>query len=150
MSSQTPLGLTARWSYETTLPGEPGSAWRARAFVSRHLVAHRLPHLVDPVRLTASELATQAVVRQDEFTLTLSELDDIVLLSVRHGTAPPAPEATPEQDPDSVAALGLKIVALVSLDCGVVLDAHGVQTVWASFARRRVRRPVSRRRRLSP
>jgi hypothetical protein len=147
MSSQMPLGVSVRWSYETTLPGEPGSAWRARAFVSRHLLAHRLPHLVDPVRLTASELATQAVVRQDEFTMTLSELDDIVLLRVRHGPAPPAPEATPEQEPHSVAALSLKIVALVSLDCGVELDPQGVETAWASFARRRVRRPVSRRRR---
>jgi anti-sigma regulatory factor (Ser/Thr protein kinase) len=54
--------LRLSWSHETTLEASPISASRARAFVSHHLADHRLPHLIAPVRLVVSELATNAVV----------------------------------------------------------------------------------------
>jgi len=125
---------TPEWSYETTLAAEPASASRARAFVTRHLSEHRLLHLVDPVRLTASELATNALVHaRTRFTLTLTEIDDIVLLSVNDGSPEPAVKAQP--DALDLSGRGLRIVAMVSMDWGVRLDTDGAKTVWASFPR---------------
>jgi anti-sigma regulatory factor (Ser/Thr protein kinase) len=139
-SRKAPTARTSRWSYETTLAAEPASASRARAFVARHLSEHRLPHLIDPVRLIASELATNALVHaQTRFTITLSELDDIVLLSVRDGSPELAPRAGP--DTSDTTGRGLKIVALLSLDWGVGTDPDGTKTVWASFSRRHAQRP---------
>src|SRR3954454_8788984 len=138
-SRETPEGGTVRGSHEITLAAEPASASRARAFVSRHLTEHRLLYLVDPVRLTVSELATSALVHaQTQFTVTLSERDDTVLLSVRDGSPQLARRPVPE--PLGIADRGLRIVALMSLDWGVGLDPSGTQTVWASFARRPVQR----------
>lgn len=146
---QAPVALVPRWSYETTLAGEPGSASRARAFVARHLTEHRLVHLLDPVRLTASELATHAVVRQTPFTLRLSELEDVVVVTVRDGMARATAHAPADATTEArvVDALGLRIVELVSLDCGVEIDTDGVTTLWASFARRHGRRPLDHHRR---
>ena len=71
------------WEHEIHLPVEPLSASRARAFVCRHLVEHRLLQLVAPIRLVASELATHAIIHSDTpFTVTLSMTDDVVTLSV--------------------------------------------------------------------
>jgi hypothetical protein len=133
-SPSMPTELATGWSHQTTLPAQPASASRARAFVSRHLTEHRLLHLVDPVRLVASELATHALVHQTEFTITLSGGDELVLLSVRDGFPVSAPPAVPE--PRGAADRGLKIVAMVSLDWGVEVDASGDKLVWASFSRR--------------
>lgn len=139
-SPAMPADQTTGWSHRTTLPAEPASASRARAFVSRHLSEHRLLHLLDPVRLVASELATNALVHQTQFTITLAELDDDrVLLSVRDGDPPPAMPTVPH--PRGTDDRGLRIVALVSLEWGVVGDPSGGRTVWASFSRRRVSRP---------
>ena len=130
---------TARWSHETTLTAEPAAASRARAFVSRHLSEHRLGLLLDPVRLAASELATGALMHaQTQFTITLAGLDDIVLLTVRD-TSPRSP-AESEPAAFGIADRGSRIVSLVSLDWGVRVDASGVNTVWASFARQPQRR----------
>jgi anti-sigma regulatory factor (Ser/Thr protein kinase) len=134
-----PAASTPRWSHHTALPAEPASASRARAFVSRHLTEHRLLKLVDPVRLVASELATNALVHQTEFTITLSGLDELVLLSVRDGFPPPAASTVPE--PRSAADRGLRLVALVSRDWGVAADASGARIVWASFPRPPARQP---------
>jgi hypothetical protein len=129
---------TVRWSHETTLTAEPAAASRARAFVSRHLTEHRLGFLLDPVRLAASELATGALMHaQTKFTITLSGLDDVVLLSVRDAS-PQAAEARPAAF--GIADRGRRIVSLVSLDWGVRVEASGVNTVWASFPRQRQRR----------
>jgi hypothetical protein len=122
------------WSYQTTLAAEPVSASRARAFVTRHLSEHRLLHLVDPVRLTASELATNALVHaRTRFTLTLEEQNDIVLLSVRDGSTELA--VKPVHDSLDISGRGLRIVALLSLDWGVSVDTDGAKTVWVSFPR---------------
>lgn len=72
------------WSHGTTLAATPISASEARAFVSHHLVDNRLLHLVEPVRLVVSELATNALVHgRTPFVVTLSREDDTVRLTVQ-------------------------------------------------------------------
>jgi two-component sensor histidine kinase len=127
------------WSYETTLVAEPVSAPRARAFVCRRLVEHGLPYLVDPVRLVVSELATNAVVHaRTAFTVTLSRADSTVLLAVRDES--PAGPVPAQPGPPDIGGRGLRIVRMVSADCGVVSDRSGTRTVWASFALRQPQR----------
>ena len=114
----------------------PTGALEARAFVSQCLVEHRLLYLVDPVRLVASELATNALVHvQSAFTVTLSQPDHTVLLTVRDNS-----EAVPVQGvarATDTHGRGLSIVNLVSLDWGTNRNGDGSKSVWASFAVRR-------------
>jgi hypothetical protein len=49
------------WSHQATFQASPISASRARDFVTRRLIDHRLLSLVDPVRLVAGELSTNAL-----------------------------------------------------------------------------------------
>lgn len=71
-------------SHTTTLEATPTDASKARAFVTHHFVDHRLPYLVDPLCLVASESATNALVHaQTAFSVTLSASDTRVLLTVR-------------------------------------------------------------------
>ena len=121
------------WSHTSTLEATPVSASQARAFVTHHLVDHRLLYLVDPVRVVASELATNALVHaQTTFSVTLSASDARVLLTVRdHSPALPerrAPHALDET------GRGLEIVDMVSLEWGFTEDGTGSKAVWASFA----------------
>ena len=77
-------GNAGSWSHRSTFEASPISARRAREFVSQRLVDHRLPYLVDPVRLVTSELATNALAHaQTAFTVTLAGCDETVLLTVR-------------------------------------------------------------------
>jgi two-component sensor histidine kinase len=124
------------WSHQATFDASPISASRARDFVTRRLIDHRLMYLVDPVRLVASELATNALVHaQTAFGVTLEGSEQTVLLTVRDGScALPTRRATKAMDP---AGRGLAIVAIVSLDWGTNDDGAGSKTVWASFALRR-------------
>ena len=125
-------GSTARWSHRTRLEATPISASESRAFVTHHLADHRLLRLVHPVRLAASELATNALVHaQTAFTVTLSADDRTVLLTVREDSASlPARRAPQAMDANG---RGLQIVAIVSSDWGVDEDAAGSKAVWASF-----------------
>jgi hypothetical protein len=128
------MGLTYDWCHETTLAADPFSPARARGFVVHHLVEHRLLTLVDPVRLVASELATNAVLHaRTPFHLTLSERDAAVTVSVE--------DAQPTRLPELVApgargehGHGLRIVDLLSQSWGVSTDPEGAKVVWASFA----------------
>jgi anti-sigma regulatory factor (Ser/Thr protein kinase) len=126
------------WSHEATFDRSPLSASQARAFVSQHLVEHRLLYLVDPVRLVASELATNALVHaQSAFSVTIGTLDETVLLTVRdQSSALPARRGAQAMD---TAGRGLEIVDIVSLAWGISEDAAGSKAVWASFAIRRTR-----------
>jgi hypothetical protein len=120
------------WSYRTTLPAEPVSAPRARAFVCRHLIEHGLAYLVDPVRLVVSELATHTMVHaRGAFTITLSRIDRAVVLTVREELSE-VRLPTQRQAPD-LAGRGLRIVEIISSDWGVTPDRSGGPTVWASF-----------------
>jgi two-component sensor histidine kinase len=129
------MGSTPLWSHATTLDATPTSASEARAFVLHHLVDHRLLHLVDPVRLVASELATNALVHaQTTFEVALSARADSVLLTVRDDSAlVPAGRSADVMDSSG---RGLDIVAFVSSDWGWSEDGAGSKTVWASFALR--------------
>ena len=130
------------WSYQTLLDAEPRSASKARKFVSHHLADHRLPYLSDPVRLIASELATNAIRHaRTEFTVRLTGTDEEVVLRVEDQAGDQAPTvrsfvaAQRRLLSDGISGRGLAIVALLSHDWGVTTDDPGYKTVWASFAK---------------
>jgi hypothetical protein len=106
-------GTVTQWSHQASLEASPISASRARNFVTQHLVDHRLLYLVDPVRLVASELATNALLHaQTAFSVTLAATDQTVLLTVRDDSpALPTRRAAQAMDPSG---RGLDIVRLVS------------------------------------
>jgi two-component sensor histidine kinase len=126
-------GPGTQWSHQITLEASPISASRARDFVTQHLVDHRLSYLVDPVRLVASELATNALLHaQTAFSVTLAATDQTVLLTVRDDSpALPTRRAAQAMDPSG---RGLDIVRIVSHDWGTNEDGAGSKAVWASFA----------------
>jgi len=127
-------GNALNWSHQTTFEATPISASKARAFVSGHLVDHRLLHLVDPVRLVAGELATNALLHaRTAFSVTLAALGETVLLTVGDDSAlVPVRRAALATDQTG---RGLEIVNVVSLEWGMTqADGAGSKTVWASFA----------------
>lgn len=128
------MGNRFHWSHETTLQATPVSASQARVFVSRHLAEHQLSHLVDPVRLVASELATNALTHaRTAFTVALSATPEAVLLSVSDGN-----ESVPVRGSHRVTdsgGRGLQIVEALSVDWGVSTENGGSKTVWAAFAK---------------
>ena len=125
------------WSHRTTLEATPISASQARAFVSHHLIDHRLLYLVDPVRLVVSELATNALVHgQTPFVVTLSREDHTVRLTVRDHSEWVASRGPAMVLP--VGGRGLGIVNVLSRDWGVA-RAEGSKTVWALFDTREER-----------
>jgi anti-sigma regulatory factor (Ser/Thr protein kinase) len=126
------VGNGVSWSHQATFEGSPICASRARDFVTHRLVEHRLLYLVDPVRLVASELATNALVHaQTAFTVTLEASEQTVLLTVRDNSpALPSRRATRAMDPSG---RGLTIVAIISRDWGTDEDRAGSKAVWASF-----------------
>src|SRR5687768_16774858 len=100
----------AHWSHATKLEATPTSPSQARAFVSGHLAEHRLSELVEPVRLVASELATNALVHaQSAFSVTLSEVDGIVMLTVHDDVSASLP-ARRTPDVMDASGRGLEIV----------------------------------------
>lgn len=128
------MGSTFHWFHETRLSAAPESASLARAFVSRHLVEHRLSHLVEPVRLVASELATNSLTHaRTAFTIALSETPETVLLSVRDEDGSVLVRSRHRlMDPGG---RGLQIVEALSLEWGVDNDYNGSKTVWAVFGK---------------
>jgi anti-sigma regulatory factor (Ser/Thr protein kinase) len=132
------LDSALHWSHEATFDPTPLSASSARAFVSHHLVEHRLLYLVDHVRLVASELATNALVHaQTSFVVSLGTVDETVLLTVRDRSGA-LPAGRVAQAMDS-SGRGLDIVDIVSLAWGITEDLGGSKAVWASFALRAAR-----------
>jgi anti-sigma regulatory factor (Ser/Thr protein kinase) len=127
------VGTATYWSHQAGFEASPICASQARNFVTQHLVDHRLLYLVDPIRLVASELATNALVHaQTAFGVTLAASDQTVLLTVRDDSlAPPARRDAHAMD---LSGRGLEIVDIVSLDWGVDQDGAGSKAVWASFA----------------
>jgi anti-sigma regulatory factor (Ser/Thr protein kinase) len=120
------------WSHETALTAEPMSASVARDFVCQHLVAHRLSHLVEDVRLVVSELATNAVTHaQTPFVVTLSSANGSVLLAIEDESASVPVRSVP--DVMDMSGRGLMIVELLCREWGTSTDGRGCKTVWASF-----------------
>jgi hypothetical protein len=126
------MGTTPAWSHTNTFPGQPVSASKARAFVGAVLVEHRLWHLVHPVRVVASELATNAMLHgAAPFTLTLSVRVDDVVLSVRRAQ----PRVPTQREPSTVELVGpgLAIVEVLSREWGAATDEDGGTVLWAAF-----------------
>ena len=120
------------WSHETALAAEPRSAALARDFVRLHLVAHHLLHLVEDVRLVASELATNAVAHaHTPFVVTLSGANGCVLLAIQDGS----PSVPVRSAPDLMgkSGRGLMIVESLAKEWGNSTDGRGFKSVWASF-----------------
>jgi two-component sensor histidine kinase len=132
------MGSRTTWSHKTNFDATPISASQARAFVSDHLVQHRLLYLVESVRLVVSELATNALVHgQTAFSVTLSASDTEVVLTVRDDS-----QALPERRAAHVldaTGRGLEIVEIVSQEWGINRDEDRSKGVWASFAIREPR-----------
>jgi hypothetical protein len=126
------VGTSVAWSHTNTFPVAPVSAKRARAFVGALLVEHRLWHLVDPVRVVTSELATHAMMGSaSPFTLTLSRRDDDVVLALRREES-----VLPNQRTSSGTDLlgpRMVIVELLSRDWGVKSYSEGGTELWVSF-----------------
>ncbi len=136
---------STEWRHSCVLAAEPRSARKARAFVCHHLVEHRLLHLVDTVRLVASELATNAVVHaRTSSTLTLSRSGSAVSLTVTDGSdlAPTKRRLAVDEGELSTGGYGLGILDALSLDWGVTSGAGRTKTIWATFAARPPGRPV--------
>ncbi|MCP3423837.1 ATP-binding protein [Nocardioides pinisoli] len=120
------------WTHRASFDADPFSASLARSFITERLVQHELSHLIDPVRLVTSELATNAILHaRTTFTVTLERLEDVLLLTVSD-ESPRAPvrRTTGATDPTG---RGLDIVASASLDRGVELARDAPKAVWASF-----------------
>jgi len=127
---------SANWSESTRLPAEPRCAAKARAFVCQHLVEHRVLQLVDPVRLVVGELAADAVIRAPtSLTVTLSDVEETVLLTVQHDAS--APSERPLTHVMDSRRRVLTIVSVLSRDWGATSDQEGGRTVWATFPRSR-------------
>jgi anti-sigma regulatory factor (Ser/Thr protein kinase) len=126
------MAPTAEWSHETVLPADPLSQALARDFVSQHLLAHRLAHLVEDVRLVVSELAANAVTHaQSPFAVTLSRANGSVLLAIKdESTSVPVRSAPDVMD---MSGRGLMIVESLCREWGVSIDGRGRKSVWASF-----------------
>src|SRR5215213_7039554 len=126
------------WCCSTCLPAEGLSAARARGFVSTTLEEHDLPHLVEPFRLTASDLATNAILHaRTDFTLTLTGLHSKVILAVEDAVEDEVP-STELPEVTQVLAMattgrGLGIVSHLSQEWGVTTDHSGFKTIWAAF-----------------
>jgi anti-sigma regulatory factor (Ser/Thr protein kinase) len=122
-----------------TLPPEPISAARARAFIYDRLSEHRLFYLIDRVRLVTSELVTNAIRHAETpFTVTLALTGGGVTLSVTD-SSPEFPRALPF-DALSDHGRGLVLVELLSADSGVHAAASGgAKAVWASFPVKKAR-----------
>jgi anti-sigma regulatory factor (Ser/Thr protein kinase) len=122
------------WSHELWLAADPRSAGAVRAFVSQHLYGHERPHLLEPVRLVSSELATNALVHAGAaFVVTLLERDATVVLTVEDDRT----DALPNLETAPVTAeggRGLWLVDVLSDDWGISTDRRGFKGVWASFA----------------
>lgn len=126
------------WSHETVLAPVPVSALKARRFVCAHLAEHRLRYLMDPVRLVASELATNAILTSPTpFRLTLSRSEGTVLLTLLGPTVPRPRRSGPPAP--ALGGHGLAVVELLSREWGVDADEEGRSRVWVAFATRTVR-----------
>ncbi|NPC44574.1 ATP-binding protein [Nocardioides sp. zg-1230] len=121
------------WTRRASFDADPVSASLARSFVVDQLVHDELAHLVDPVRLVTSELATNAILHaRTRFTVTLERTEDLVVLTVGdHSPRTPVRRAT---GPTGYSGRGLDIVARTSLDWGVDASRDASKQVWASFS----------------
>jgi anti-sigma regulatory factor (Ser/Thr protein kinase) len=115
-----------------SLPAEPASASRARAFVCHHLLRHDLQHVQDDLSIVVSELVTNALVHAGTpCTVVLRVGGPSVTLSVRD-LSPVVPFMATGDAMDG-GGRGLRIVDVLSRDWGVTIGLDGSKSVWAAF-----------------
>jgi two-component sensor histidine kinase len=120
------------WRHDTELAPVAASVATARDFVRLHLREHDLGHLVDDMRLTVSELATNAVEHAGTPFTVLLQGDGVLVLLTLDDSSPGVPVELPP-GAASTGGRGLAIVGRLSHDWGVV-RTHGThKSVWASF-----------------
>lgn len=134
------MGDDLEWCYEDRFLPEARSVRMARSFVCQHLVDHSLMCLVMPVRLTASELATNAIVHGGTaFTVSLWGYEDMVILGVADDATSLPHAAALDEEGLGISGRGLGIVNVLSHEWGVLTDRPGAKILWASFLRNRTR-----------
>jgi hypothetical protein len=123
------------WRYTCDLTTELRSAAKARAFVCHHLIEHRLLHLVDTVRLVASEQAIDATVyARTPSTFTLSRSGSVIPLLLTDGsTSAPARRPLPGEQALSPGARGLSTLDALSVEWGIFAGPDGSRTIWSRF-----------------
>ena len=126
------MSVQRRWSHETDLAAHASSASQARAFVSRHLLAHDLANMVDDLQLVVSELATNAMLHaQTPFTVSLRAFDATLRLEVLDGSDV-VPSMVVAGSLDTYGR-GVTIVQTMSRDWGFLSRTSGGKSVWAEF-----------------
>jgi hypothetical protein len=123
------------WRYTCELAAAPRNAARARAFVCHHLIEHRLLHLVDIVRLVASELAIDAAAHaRTPSTFTLSRSGSVLLLLLTDGSASaPARRPLPGEQALGQGARGLGALDALDVEWGIVTAPGRNTTIWSRF-----------------
>ena len=116
-------------------PAADDSPRRARHFVATVLERWgQGPGLLEDAQLVMTELATNAVVHaRSGFSVEVCQLGDGARLAVRD--AGPAKPVLRDPAPLGTAGRGLRIVAALAADWGVLPDAGG-KTVWAELRSR--------------
>jgi hypothetical protein len=128
------------WWHRTVLQSETSIAY-ARAFVSHHLVRHRMFHLVDIASVVAGGFASECFGRAHApLTLSLSEAASQVTLKVGGG---PGAAASFENPLDALeGTYGPRAIGLLSTAWGVSRAGEEAVGLWADFdARRHPRTP---------
>jgi hypothetical protein len=110
------------------LPPDPISATTARRFTERHLTAWGLADLVDTACLLVSELVINAVThaRTESMLVLTSDGRGLRVEVTDRSTGVPR---IPEQSPELPTGRGLRIVALLAAEWGVV-QGPDATTVW--------------------
>jgi anti-sigma regulatory factor (Ser/Thr protein kinase) len=121
--------ISERRTYRFPLPPHPIAAEQARALMRLALAQWDMNDIADDALIISAELVTNAVKIGEVFHLTLSCLDQAVLVEVWDNS-----EASPDrQSPsvDRVDGRGLLLVQACSKDWGWRLEDKGGKTVWA-------------------
>ena len=122
----------AVWSYTRSWSAEPAAIAHAREFVVDSLARHRRELVPHDIVLVAGELATNAVRHaRTPFSVTLTSLDGVVVVSVRDGVDSPPPVTV--VGVHEISGRGLRIVAAYTSAWGVVAEPEGGKSVWAAF-----------------
>lgn len=129
-----------------SLEAEPGSARRARQFVTRHL-AGREPVLIDNATLMVSELVTNSIRHASGACVVTLELT-LEMLRIKVSDAGPATPVVRSPSPDEPTGRGLRIVAQLASDWGIDATPGSGNTVW--FCMDLTAAPTTRRVRVSP
>jgi hypothetical protein len=122
-------GVSKRRTYRFPLPPHPIAAEQARALMRLALAAWDMNDITDDALIICAELVTNAVKIGEVFHLTLSCLDQAVLVEVWDTS-----EASPDRQPPSVDRVdgrGLLLVQACSKDWGWRLEDQGGKTIWA-------------------